>query len=169
MIHIAFFLEERSAEELIQQLMPRLAPEITFKCIPFEGKQDLEKNLTKRIRGYQIPNSYFIVLRDQDSGNCFKIKEKLTGLCEAAGRPSAIIRIACRELESWYLADLKAVEEGMHLPGISRFQQNKKFRNPDYLGSPLGRIKKTNKRAISKDVGFKSNCILSRPVKYPVK
>jgi hypothetical protein len=59
-----------------------------------------------------LPDSFFVVLRDQDSGDCLEIKERLMALCGRAGKEDALVRIACRELESFYLGDLKAVERG---------------------------------------------------------
>ena len=61
-------LEERSAKALLESLLPRiLSPETEFRCIPFEGKQDLEKQLIRKVRAYQNDQARFIVLRDQDS------------------------------------------------------------------------------------------------------
>jgi hypothetical protein len=53
-----------------------------------------------------------------------------------AGHPEALVRIPCRELESWYLADLRAVEKGLGITGIAALQRNKKYRNPDALSGP---------------------------------
>ncbi len=47
-----------------------------------------------------------------------------------------MVRVACRELESFYLGDLIAVEQGLGLKGLGRQQQKKKFRNPDELANP---------------------------------
>jgi hypothetical protein len=135
--HLVFLLEERSAKEMLDGLLPRLFPQpVRYRCIVFEGKQDLEKQLVRRIRGYRAPGARFVVIRDQDSGDCHLIKERLSEMCRLAGRPETLVRIACRELESWYLADLKAVEEGLGLAGIAALQQQAKYRNPDVLASP---------------------------------
>lgn len=54
MRELVFLLEERSARVMLESLLPRLLSEGTrYRCIHFEGKQDLEKQLTRRIRGYQ--------------------------------------------------------------------------------------------------------------------
>jgi len=120
-------------------LLPRiLNPCITPRLIPFQGKSDLEKQLVKRIKGYLNPNARFIVMRDQDSSpDCKALKNSLLARCVQSGRqPIPLVRIACRELESFYLADLAAVENAMNMKGLARQQNNKKFRNPDYLSSP---------------------------------
>lgn len=81
MNHLVFFLEELSAKELIDRIMPRIAPDISFRTIAFNGKQDLEKNLYKKMKFYLLPNSYFFIVRDQDSGDCHLIKDKLRKIC----------------------------------------------------------------------------------------
>lgn len=136
-MQLVFFLEEASAKALLQELLPRFLPNIeTPLFIVFEGKQDLEKQLPRKLRGWQRPNCRFIVLRDQDSGNCYEIKEKLRELSHKGGHPKTLIRIACRELESWYLGDLAAVEKALSARGAAKQQMNKRFRNPDKLGNP---------------------------------
>jgi hypothetical protein len=63
------------------------------------------------------------------------IKNRLQGLCREAGYEDALVRIACHEIESWYLGDLLAVERGLHISGIARHQNKAKFRNPDRLAN----------------------------------
>ena len=147
MTELVFLLEEESAEVMLRGLLPRiLPPAITPRFITFEGKQDLEKQLTRRIRGYRNPRARFVVLRDQDSHpDCRAVKERLAGFCAAAGRNDVLVRIACRELESFYLADLAAVERGLGLDGLAQQQDNRKFRSPDFLGSPSQELKKLTK------------------------
>jgi len=138
MINLVFFLEEPSARVLLEGLVPRILPmeHIALRCVVFQGKQDLEKQLVRKLRSWCAPNTLFIVMRDQDSAECKAVKQRLTELCHQAGRPDALVRVACREIESWYLGDLAAVERALHLKGIARKQQHKKFRDPDRLGSP---------------------------------
>lgn len=137
MTHLVFLLEERSAAAMLEGLLPRLLPAgISFHCIPFEGKQDLEKQLARRLLLYRKPGARFVVLRDQDAADCHVVKQHLTDLCREGQRPDALIRIACKELESWYLADLAAVEKALRMRGLARQQQKRKFRNPDALRAP---------------------------------
>jgi hypothetical protein len=112
MKELVFLLEEESAKAMLEGLLPRLVGGRTHvqpRYIVFEGKQDLESNLTKRLRHYLNPKAKFIVLRDQDRDDCRKVKHSLMALCRKANRP-AVIRIACHELEAYYLGDLLAVE-----------------------------------------------------------
>ena len=139
MKELVFLLEEPSAKAMLESLLAKiLSPGITPRLIAFEGKQDLEKQLVKRIKGYINPQARFIVMRDLDSApDCKELKETLLGKCIATGRqPVPMVRIACRELESFYLADLQAVETAMNIDGLDKQQNTKKFRNPDNLASP---------------------------------
>lgn len=134
MRHFVFFLEEESAKEMLRGFLPKVAPAEVVEAsryIVFEGKQDLEKNLVRRLRGYLTPGAIFVVLRDQDAAECTAVKARLVDLCTEAGRPETLVRVACRALESWYLADLTAVERGLEVPGLARLQAKARYRNPD--------------------------------------
>ena len=144
MIELVFLLEEPSAKAMLESLLSRLLSEkVAFRCIPFEGKQDLEKQLMRKIRAYQNEHVRFIVLRDQDSNpDCTVVKQKLLALCEQSGKGDrCLVRIACRELEAFYLADLEAVGKALEIHGSERNQSKKKFRTPDLLGSPSRELK----------------------------
>ena len=135
--NLVFMLEEPSAEDFLRGILPRLIPEtVTPHFLVFEGKQDLEKQLPRRLRGWLRPNSRFIVMRDQDSGDCVQIKQRLQTLCAQAGRTDAIIRIACRELEAFFVGDWRAVADAFDKPGLRAHARLAKYRNPDLLGSP---------------------------------
>jgi hypothetical protein len=148
MRQLVFFLEEQSAEEMLRGILPKIIPaDVVPRFIVFEGKHDLEGQLVKRLRGYCHPNALFVVMRDQDAQpNCKNIKGKLLKLCDQAGREGVLVRIACRELESFYLADLQAVERGLGLPRLASQQQTRKFRDPDHLVSPKEELKKLTKK-----------------------
>ena len=123
MTQLVLFLEEPSAREMLNGLLPRLLPgDLAFRCVVFEGKQDLEKRLPGKLRGWRTPETRFVVLRDKDNGDCTLIKENLAEICRNGGKPETLVRIACHELESWYLGDLNAVGEGLGIDGLSRYQ-----------------------------------------------
>ena len=152
-LELVFLLEEESAKALLETLLPRmLDPAIRVRLIPFEGKQDLEKQLVRKLRGYLNPAARFIVLRDQDSApDCRVVKHRLLAKCHEAGRgPVALVRIACRALETFYLADLRAVEHALAQRGLHVQQANAKYRAPDYLESPDRELSKLTKQAYQK-------------------
>ena len=143
MRELVFFLEEQSAKEMLDSFLPKLLDKnICHRCICFEGKQHLEKQLKKKLRNWCNPNTDFVVLRDQDSADCTVVKQRLTAICTEAGKPNSLVRIVCHELESWYLGDLQAVEKGLNLSGLAGKQQNSKFRNPDGLSNAKQELKK---------------------------
>lgn len=139
MKEIVFLLEEESAKAMLESLLPRLiSAEICARLLAFEGKQDLEKQMVRKMKGYMNPHARFIVMRDQDATpDCRLVKRSLLEKCELAGRLSvSLVRIACRELETFYLADLAAVEAGLGIGGLADMQQQAKFRRPDELHNP---------------------------------
>lgn len=150
---LVFLLEEESAKAMLNTLLPRiLSPDIKPTLIAFEGKSDLEKQMVRRIKGYQNPNARFIVMRDQDSiPDCLVLKNALLAKCiEASRQPIPLVRIACRELESFYLADLAAVETAMNIKGLVKQQSKSKFRSPDYLSSPSKELATLTKQRYQK-------------------
>ncbi|MFC4160339.1 DUF4276 family protein [Chitinimonas lacunae] len=156
MRELVFLLEEPSARAMLESLLPRiLSEEINFRLIAFEGKQDLEKQITRKIRSYLNHHARFIVLRDQDSHpQCQKLKQNLLDLCHASGKGThCMVRIACRELETFYLADLQAVEQGLKIRDLASKQSSSKFRSPDYLGSPSHELKTLTKQRYEKVSG----------------
>ena len=145
MTQLVFFLEERSAKEMLSGVLPQFLPvHIETRFVVFNGKQDLKKRLLNRLRGWQNSEARFVVMCDQDSGDCAVIKQGLIQTCIAAGKPAChyLVRIACRELESFYLGDLAAVETAaIGASNIARRQRKEKFRNPDRLGTPSQELK----------------------------
>lgn len=139
MRELVFLLEEESAKAMLESLLPRmLNSEISPRLLAFEGKQDLEKQMARKMRGYINQHARFIVMRDQDATpDCRVVKRALLARCKTAGKQSvSIVRIACRELETFYLADLAAVEAGLGLNGLVKQQKTAKFRRPDELQNP---------------------------------
>jgi len=144
MIRLVFFLEEASAKVLLEGLLPRLLPmdKVAPLYVVFEGKQDLEKQLGRKLRGWRAPDSCFVVLRDQDSADCEDVKSRLVEICDEAINARPLVRVACREIESWYLGDLAAVEEVFSIKGLAQRSAKRPFRNPDRLGSPSLELEK---------------------------
>jgi len=157
MKRLVFLLEEPSVEEMLKAVLPKVLPNhIHPEFKVFEGKQDLEKGLTRTLKAWRIPHCAFIVIRDQDSGNCQDIKQKLIGLCRQTERDNVLVRVACRELESFYLGDLSAVEKGLRLSGIAKKQDKQKYRNPDRLGNPSWELEQLTGGVYQKGAGARA-------------
>lgn len=136
MMQLVFLLEERSAKTLLDEILPQILPEGVFHlCIPHEGKQDLEKSIPHKLRGWNQPNTWFVVVRDKDQSDCYAVKDRLKYLCAQAGQPSTLVRIAVHELESWFLGDLQAVGSAFENEKLPQYQSRAKFRNPDALAN----------------------------------
>lgn len=134
---LVFMLEEPSMKAFLTGLLPRiLPPGVAFKLIPHEGKSDLEKSIPRKLRAWKTPNTRFVIIRDQDSGDCIEIKQRLVALCNGVGHAEAHVVIACRELEAWFIGNLRAVAEVYTKPALAELQGKAKYREPDHLGSP---------------------------------
>lgn len=133
---ICFLLEEESARVMLAAVLPSLLPVgVGAVYITFEGKQDMHSKIARRLKGWNKPNTVFIIMRDKDSGDCKKIKQELVDLIPHNKRSKTLVRIACHELESFYLGDLKAVGRGLHIRNLASLQSKEKFKNPDKLAN----------------------------------
>lgn len=142
MTALVVLVEERSARVLLEGVLPRiLPPDVEVVFLEFEGKQDLEKNIPRKLKTWRRPDSKFVVLRDQDSGACVEVKARLAAKVSESGRP-ALIRVACRELEAWVAGDLAAVAEAFGAPEIVSEKARAKFRDPDSLVRPVEHIQR---------------------------
>ena len=168
--HLVFFLEEPSAQDFLEIILQRILPShITPHFVVFQGKQDLEKRLIKKLQFWQRPNSQFIVMRDQDSGDCKVIKTNLKQLCIEANKPSAIVRIVCKELETFFVGDWAAIADAYSNEKWRANSRIAKYRNPDLLGSPSAEIrrlipnyqKRSGARTISPYLNFDKNTSIS--------
>jgi len=137
---IIFLLEESSMKLFLDGYLPRFMPGLDFLCIKHEGKQDLEKSIPRKLRAFH--RSVFVVVRDNDSANCIVIKTRLQRLCEEGGRSDTLIRIACQELEAWYLGVPDVLSDAYGRPKLAGLDRKTKYRNPDRLGSPSSELVK---------------------------
>ncbi len=134
---LAFLLEEPSAREMLKGLLPSiLPPNVVPEFIVFEGRQHLDANIERKLRGWRKPDTQFVIVRDQDASDCKQLKDDLQAKCRRAGRPCTLVRIACRELESWYFGDLAAVERALHIDGLQGLGGRRKYRLPDTIHVP---------------------------------
>ena len=103
-------------------------------CTTTPGKSDLLKSLRRKVKAY--PNFplpvKLIVLHDQDSNDCIALKNRINGIIDEVnpGQPR-LIRIACHELENWYLGDPDAIEQVYPTFKADRVRNRTIFRMPD--------------------------------------
>ena len=134
MNEVVFLLEEGSMEVLLDAILPRIAPGSPYRLIAHEGRTDLQRSIPRKIRAWGLP-ARFVIVHDQHSHpNCRILKRQLTDICQnARANADYIVRIACSELESWFLGDLRAIELAYGLSGLAKRQSQAKFRDPDKL------------------------------------
>ena len=143
--HLEVLVEEESMEALLDSLLPRLVPGVSFKIHRFQGKHDLLKKLPQRMRGYRKtlqPGWRIIVVVDRDNDDCQELKQYLEGEAAAAGlhtRTAVGIsdwevanRIAVEELEAWYFGDWSAVQAAYPRLGTNVPRQSS-YRDPENI------------------------------------
>lgn len=155
---LVFLLEEESARNMLIPVVQQLVPqEIQVQFITFSGKQDLERQLVHKLRFWCDSGSRFIILRDKDSGDCGIIKQRLLELARESGKGDACcVRIACHELESFFLGDLAAVAQGLNVPAVANMQRKQKFRTPDALANAAEELMKITGGKYSKLAGSRA-------------
>ena len=136
MSRIVFLLEEYSLKVLLDGLLPRLFPELPFLCVPHEGKQDLEKSIPRKLRAWREPGVRFVVVRDNDGGDCRERKDRLIELCTEGGRADTLVRMACQEIEAWYFGDPDALAKVFERKDLRSISDKARFRNPDEVDQP---------------------------------
>ena len=135
---IEFLLEESSMENVLREILPKVLPkgyQLDENCFlrPHQGKSDLKKSIPRKVKIFSnfYKPSKIIIVHDQDANNCVALKNDILELCKKNGNCPVLVRIACRELENWYLGDMPAIEK-VYPDFKVRNQKNKaKFRIAD--------------------------------------
>lgn len=141
MKRIVFLLEESSMQGLLEVLIPRMFPGLCFQCVPHEGKQDLEKSIPRKLKAWREPGVLFCVVQDNDSGDCQVLKQKLVALCGSGGRHDTLVRIACQELEAWYLGEPDALAEAFGNESLRGIRNKAPYRDRDAVVKPSAKIR----------------------------
>jgi len=143
---IIFLLEEKSMKALLDSFLPRVFSGWMegqhFLCVPHEGKTDLEKSFPRKLKAWSIPNDRFVIVRDNDAGDCKLLKNRFMNLAKSNGRSDSLVRIIFQELESWYFGDLIALAAAFDKPSINSQPNRKRFSDPDRLIKPSNEIKR---------------------------
>ena len=140
MNRIVFLLEEFSMKVLLDGLLPRLFPNLSFVCVPHEGKQDLAKSIPRKLRAWREPGVRFCVIRDNDGSDCIELKADLMALCREGGREDTLVRIACQELEAWYFGSPDALALAFAEDSLRHLARRSLFRDPDAISQPSTRL-----------------------------
>jgi hypothetical protein len=134
---IVFLLEEASMVELLRGVLPKIFPDWVenhhWIAIPHNGKSDLEASIPRKLRAWNLPEDRFVILRDNDGGDCRVHKRRLAALAVAKPEEHVLIRIVCQELESWFLGDLPAVAQAYPAAAHNLKANRRKYPDPDRM------------------------------------
>ena len=132
-------LEEISAKYVMQalegEIFKGLGADITAQYITHQGKGDLMASIPIKLKAWGTPNTYFIILIDQDTSNCEDLKREIQKKCENSPH-KPLIRIICAELEAWYFGDLSAVEQVYKDFKAGMYKNKARYRYPDSISKP---------------------------------
>jgi len=159
MKHLVILVEEASMKAFLENVIPKLINniEIHYQIIDLKGKRNLLKSHKRKILNWNIPESKFIIIIDQDSKNCYDLKNDILQEYEGTDKLSNItVRIVCQELESFYLAQLNAVEKGLGIKDLTKMQQKEKYRNPDLLENPKKELQRITNNQYQQILGSDS-------------
>jgi len=136
MLHV--FTEEPSAKKVFDALLPRMLPEDAyFRVYPHQGKQDLKNALKTSLPTIsKIPGSKVLITIDQDSEECVDVKSNLQEIIDGNCHCDYLIRIVCKELESWFLGDLEAIALAYPRFKPEQYQNKAEIRNVDRITTP---------------------------------
>lgn len=123
----------RAISPAIRNLLGLWRRKLIFHSL--HGKGNMIGKCSRLIRAHERrrPGSLYVVLCDQDEGDCLKLKRTLldvTKQCGVSGR--SCVRIVCRELEAWLLGDRKALEAAYPKSRIDK----RAHANPDSVSRP---------------------------------
>ncbi len=127
---------------LLDGLLPRLFPDLPFLCVAHEGKRDLELSIPRKLRAWREPGVRFAVIRDNDGGDCVQLKAALRQLCDEGGRGDTVVRIACQEMEAWYLGEAPALAAAFSMPALQNLGRRARFRDPDSVLQPSAQVER---------------------------
>jgi hypothetical protein len=133
---LVFLLEELSMRVLLEGLLPRALPGLCFQCIVHDGKSDLEKNVSRRLRAWREPGVRFMIVRDNDGAECRRLKDSLVELVPDERRSQTLVRLACQELEAWYFGEPSALARAFDQPELANVGARARFRDPDSIQEP---------------------------------
>ena len=133
---LIFLVEEPSMMVLLDGLLPRLFPHLSFVCLPHRGKHNLDRSIRTTLRNWQMPGDRFVIVRDSDNADCIALKQELREYCREGRREDTLIRIVCQELESWYLGDADALADAFGDEKLRRIKRRPAYLDPDARPSP---------------------------------
>ena len=138
---IIFLVEEESMKHVLEAILPKiLSCGTLFKVVAHQGCGDLMRSIPIKLNGWRGGDVRFVIVHDQDNKDCVELKRELEAVCRPYNR-HVLIRIACRELESWYFGDLNAVSEA-YGKNFRNLSSKRAYRVPDAIADPKKHLKR---------------------------
>lgn len=145
-MHLEVQVEEPSAEEALQHLLPQIiGNKATFGIINYGGKRNLLTRLPARLSAYAAriqggEELKLAILIDRDDDDCHDLKACLERMAAKAGLTTksapgptgnfvVVNRLAIEELEAWFIGDSDAIRAAF--PKVGPFETKVAFRDPD--------------------------------------
>ncbi len=143
---VIFLLEEPSMKAFLEEFLPRLVANWQhgkdYLLVSHEGKSDLEQSVRNKMRGWKEPGVRFVIVRDNDGGDCREVKHRLMEACRGR-EPEVVIRLVCQELEAWYLADAEALAQAYPESRRKIGRLVKRHPDPDACQKPSRELERT--------------------------
>ncbi len=122
---------------------------VLTKIVTHQGVQDLERSLRIKLPNWNTPDTGFLILRDNDNGDCFARKQHILKIVNDAGKSEVTkVRIVCQELEAWFLGDAEALEKAGYLKAGKRPKSVRG--NPDEKPEPTALLDKITQPDVGK-------------------
>lgn len=148
---VEVLVEERSTEEALRLLLPKMLGDTEFSVHAFRCKDEMLMRLPQRLRGYAKrrendpwfrDHARILIVVDRDDDDCVALKTKLEQMARDAGLATrqqspngvyaVVTRLAIEELEAWYFGDWAAVRACY--PKVSAtIPTQAKYRHPDAI------------------------------------
>jgi Domain of unknown function (DUF4276) len=124
-----------------------------FRVIPHQGNGELKRKLHKSLRAWRDAETRFLIMRDNDGGDCRDRKAELLKIISHEGKlAQARVRIVCQELEAWYLGDEEALRAADFIGQKGRASPSVMKRDPDSVEKPskhVGRMRPDHKKIMA--------------------
>jgi hypothetical protein len=149
--YLYFYVEGETEKRFIEPLCKRLFPAWMAEVFSLGNKSNVINQSPSFIKNLdkQYGLKRHIILFDQDTGNCEEEKKLLALKIKAVAPLAAVeIRIACNEIESWFLGDINTLKEFFNLPNINNSQE--KYRHTDEISKPSTLLTRETKGAYQK-------------------
>jgi Domain of unknown function (DUF4276) len=140
---LVVLVEGTSEFYVMEALLKKLGiPPAEFKVIPHQGHGELKRKLHISLRAWRDAETRFLIMRDNDSGDCNARKAELLKIIAREGKlGQSKVRIVCQELEAWFLGDGEALRKAGFF-GKDRAAPAVLRRDPDSVAKPSQHVRK---------------------------